>query len=78
MLVTLKGDGVGPDTYSVRGGSSLTEDVGGFDRDYVKQQVHTQSGAVVFFYDTGNGQYIGSPIQATNIGEDATRLVYLI
>jgi len=37
MLVTLKGDGVGPDTYSVRGGSSLTEDVGGFDRDYVKQ-----------------------------------------
>jgi hypothetical protein len=62
MLVTLKGDQSSPDIYSVKGGSNLTEDIGGFDRDYTKQTLHTQSGAIVYFYDTGNGQYIGTPI----------------
>jgi hypothetical protein len=55
------------------------DDIGGFDRDYQKQKVHIYSGALVYFYDTGNGQYIGIPIQSQPIGqEDAVKLVDLI
>ena len=32
------------------------------DRDYEKKKVKTQSGALVYFYSTGNDQYIGIPI----------------
>ena len=79
VLVRLSGDNVGPDTYNVRGGNNLMDDIGGFDRDYQKQKVHIYSGALVYFYDTGNGQYIGIPIQSQPIGqEDAVKLVDLI
>jgi hypothetical protein len=79
VLVTLQGDDVGPNIYSVKGGDNLTDDIGGFDREYEKQVLNTQSGAIVYFYNTGNNQYIGTPIQSTEIGnDDAARLVYLI
>lgn len=79
ILVRLSGDNVSPDTYNVRGGDNLMDDIGGFDRDYLKQKLHTQSGAIVYFYNTGNNQYIGVPIQSNPIGQDsASKLVYLI
>jgi hypothetical protein len=62
MLVRLEGNGVGLDVYNVRGGDNLIDDIGGFDRDYKKQKLNTQSGALVYFYNTGNNQYIGVPI----------------
>ena len=78
ILVRLSGDNVSPNTYNVRGGDNLMDDIGGFDRDYLKQKLHTQSGAIVYFYNTGNDQYIGVPIQSQPIGQDASKLVYLI
>lgn len=55
------------------------DDIGGFDRDYQKQKVHIYSGALVYFYNTGNNQYIGIPIQSQPIGqESAIKLVNLI
>ena len=79
VLVRLSGDNIGPDTFSVKGGNNLTDDIGGFDRDYQKQKIHIYSGALVYFYDTGNGQYIGIPIQSQPIGQgDAIKLVDLI
>ena len=79
VLVRLSGDNVAPDTYNVRGGDNLMDDIGGFDRDYQKQKVHIYSGALVYFYNTGNDQYIGIPIQSQPIGQDdAIKLVDLI
>lgn len=79
VLVTLKGGELGPDVYSVKGGDNLIDDIGGFDRDYTKQILNTESGAIVYFYDTGNGQYIGTPIPSRRIGnDDAAKLVYLM
>lgn len=79
ILVRLEGDGVAPDTYIVRGGDNLMDDIGGFDRDYQKQKIHIQNGALVYFYNTGNDQYIGIPIQSQPIGKDtAVKLVELI
>lgn len=78
ILVVLNNKEAGKKIYNVKSGDYLLDDIGGFDRDYQKQQLHTQSGALVYFYDTGNGQYIGTPIQSTNIGQDAPKLVYLI
>jgi hypothetical protein len=55
------------------------DDIGGFDRNYLKQKIHIYSGALVYFYNTGNNQYIGIPIQRQPIGQsDAIKLVDLI
>jgi hypothetical protein len=79
ILVRLKGNGATPDTYNVRGGDNLMDDIGGFDRDYQKQKLHTNNGSLVYFYNTGNNQYIGIPIQSQPIGtEHAVMLVDLI
>jgi hypothetical protein len=79
ILVRLSGDNVAPDTYNVRGGDNLMDDIGGFDRDYLKQKIHVQSGALVYFYNTGSGQHIGIPIQSQQMGQDsAEKLVTLL
>lgn len=79
VFVRISGDNIGPDVYNIKGGDNLLDDIGGFDRDYQKQKVHIYNGALVYFYNTGNNQYIGIPIQSQQIGlTDATKLVDLI
>ena len=78
MLVIIKNNETGLKTYGVRGGDNMLDDIWGFDRDFEKQKLHTQSGAIVYFYNTGNDQYIGVPIESVQIGNDASKLVYLI
>ena len=78
MLVRIDNKETGEKTYNVRGGDNMLDDIGGFDRDFLKQKLHIQSGAIVYFYETSNGQYIGVPIEATPIGDDAAKLVYLM
>lgn len=79
IMVRINNNETGIHTYNVKGGDNMLDDIGGFDREFQKQKVHTQSGAIVYYYDTGNGQYIGTPIQSTAIGEqDAAKLVYLM
>jgi hypothetical protein len=55
IMVRLDNNETGMHTYNVRGGDNMLDDIGGFDRDFQKQKVHTQSGAIVYYYDTGNG-----------------------
>lgn len=65
--------------YDVRAGKNLTTRIGGFDENFSKQHLNTQNGAIVYFYDTGDGNTIGVPIQSSQIGvESATKLVDLI
>lgn len=79
ILVRIKSNETGVETYNVKGGDNMLDDIGGFDRDFLKQKLHIQSGSLVYYYDTGNGQYIGIPIESFPIGEDdAAKLVYLM
>lgn len=65
--------------YDVRAGKNLNTRIGGFDENFSKQHLNTQSGAIVYFYDSGDGNTIGVPIQSSQIGaESATKLVDLI
>lgn len=65
--------------YDVRAGRNLSTRIGGFDENFSKQHLNTQSGAIIYFYDAGDGNTIGVPIQSSQIGaESATKLVDLI
>jgi hypothetical protein len=66
-------------SYDVYAGSDLRTRIGGFDDTYQKQHLAINNGAIIYFYATGNNQYIGVPIETGYIGEDsAKRLVYLM
>lgn len=65
--------------YDVYAGSDLRTRIGGFDDTFQKQHLAINNGAVIYFYSTGNNQYIGVPIETGAIGEEsAKRLVYLM
>lgn len=66
-------------SYDVYAGHDLRTRIGGFDDTYQKQHLAINNGAIIYFYATGNNQYIGVPIETGYIGEDsAKRLVYLM
>lgn len=65
--------------YDVRGGSGLKTHIGNFNDVYQKNDLQIQPGLLIYFYDTGNGQKIGIPLQSASIGvTDATNLTYLL
>ena len=65
--------------YDVYAGSDLRTRIGYFDDTFQKQHLAINNGAVIYFYFTGNNQYIGVPIETGAIGEEsAKRLVYLM
>lgn len=43
--------------------------IGQFDQTYLKQQLNTNSGSIVYFYNTGNNDTIGIPIEGSLIGQ---------
>ena len=55
----------GEATKNVYGGSELNVIIDGFDREYLKHTARTQSGNIVYFYDTGETE---KPIQSRCIG----------
>lgn len=66
-------------SYDVYAGHDLRTRIGGFDDTYQKQHLAINNGAIIYFYATGNNQYIGVPIETGYIGEDsAKRLVHLM
>lgn len=66
-------------SYDVYAGHDLRTRIGGFDDTYQKQHLAINNGAIIYFYATGNNQYIGVPIETGYIGEDsAKRLVSLM
>lgn len=65
--------------YYVFGGDQLKEPVGSFDDEFRKQNITTNTGALIYFKDTGSGQKIGVPIEPAKIGTQmATTIVDLI
>ena len=65
--------------YDVYAGSDLRTRIGGFDDTFQKQHLAINNGAIIYFYHTGNNQYIGVPIETGMVGEEsAKRLVYLM
>lgn len=66
-------------SYDVYAGHDLRTRIGGFDDTYQKQHLAINNGAIIYFYATGNNQYIGVPIETGYIGENsAKRLVDLM
>jgi hypothetical protein len=61
--VFIKDQASGKVFYDVRAGENLRTRIGGFDDTYSKQHLNTQNGAIVYFYDNGDGNYIGVPLQ---------------
>jgi len=77
--VFIKDQSSGDIFYDVRSGNDLRDRIGGFDDTFHKQHLNTQSGSIVYFYDNGDGDYIGVPIISRPIGQvDATKIVDLI
>lgn len=65
--------------YDVYAGSDLKTRIGGFDDTFQKQNNNINNGSIIYFYSTGDNQYIGVPIESGKIGQDsAKRLVYLM
>lgn len=65
--------------YDVRGGNGLKTHIGNFNDIYQKDGLAIQSGLLIYFYDTNNGQRIGVPMPSQPIGkEDALKLTHLI
>lgn len=65
--------------YNVYGGSDLKTRIGGFDEVYKKQRLKINNGAIVYFYNNGDGDRIGIPIESEQIGfVDAEKLVNLM
>lgn len=65
--------------YGVYGGNELRTRIGGFDDLYKKQKLKINNGALIYFYDTGNGDRIGTPIENDQLGVNvATKLVDLM
>ena len=64
--------------YDVFAGEDLTQKIGQLDDTFRKQNSQLQSGLIVYFYNTGNGQQIAVPIISAQIGQDATKIVELL
>lgn len=65
--------------YGVYAGPQLKTRIGGFDDLYKKQKLRINNGALIYFYETGDGDRIGTPIENEQIGEaSAIKLVDLM
>ncbi len=65
--------------YGVYAGPQLKTRIGGFDDLYKKQKLKINNGALIYFYETGDGDRIGIPIENEQIGEaSAIKLVDLM
>lgn len=68
-----------PIDYKIKTGPNLKSDAAEkFDSEFKKQKIHSSSGMLVYFFDYGDGRRIGVPMTGKLIGNDASRLVYLI
>ena len=65
FLKTILNVNTGEATKNVYGGPELNTVINGFDREYLKHTARTQSGNIVYFYDTGE---IEKPVQSRCIG----------
>ena len=60
-------------TYDVYGGNGLQQRIGGFDDEFDKNNLRTNSGLLIYFYYAGNNKFIGAPISGNKIGEETAR-----
>ena len=60
-------------TYDVFGGDNLSQRIGGFDDEFDKNNLRTNSGLLIYFYYAGNNKFIGAPISGNKIGEETAR-----
>ena len=60
-------------TYDVFGGDGLSQRIGGFDDEFDKNNLRTNSGLLIYFYYAGNNKFIGAPISGNKIGEETAR-----
>lgn len=66
-------------TYDVYGGDNLSQRIGGFDDEFDKNNLRTNSGLLIYFYYAGNNKFIGVPISGNTIGrETANKLVDIL
>lgn len=60
-------------TYDVFGGDNLSQRIGGFDDEFDKNNLRTNSGLLIYFYYAGNNKFIGAPISGNKIGEETAK-----
>lgn len=60
-------------TYDVFGGNGLQQRIGGFDDEFDKNNLRTNSGLLIYFYYAGNNKFIGAPISGNKIGEETAK-----
>lgn len=60
-------------TYDVFGGDGLQQRIGGFDDEFDKNNLRTNSGLLIYFYYAGNNKFIGAPISGNKIGEETAK-----
>ena len=60
-------------TYDVFGGDGLQQRIGGFDDEFDKNNLRTNSGLLIYFYYAGNNKFIGAPISGNRIGEETAK-----
>lgn len=60
-------------TYDVFGGDNLSQRIRGFDDEFDKNNLRTNSGLLIYFYYAGNNKFIGAPISGNKIGEETAK-----
>ena len=78
IVTIIENRAAGTRFYDVRTGNNMRH-LGNYNDVYQKGDMAVNSGVLVYFYDTGDGQKIGVPMPTITIGiEDAKRLTNLI